>query len=156
RLRHNLRSSDTIARLGGDEFAVLVEDIDGEIDAAKVAEHIVETVREPMRVAGREVSLTASVGVALGGQKADVDELLRNADLAMYEAKRSGKNRPHVYTPTLHEAALAQFNRETTIRAAIGNGEFVMHYQPIYDLTTRAVDRLEALARWRQPGGVLL
>ncbi len=156
RFQENLRSSDTIARLGGDEFALLVEDIADESAAAKIAEHVVETMREPMRVAGREVTLTASVGVALGGSKADVDELLRNADLAMYEAKRGGKNRTHVYTPTLHAAALAQFDRETTIRAAIGNGEFVMHYQPIYDLETRHVDRLEALARWRQPTGTLL
>lgn len=156
RLRNNLRSSDTIARLGGDEFALLVEDIDGEKDAAKIAHHVVETVRGTLRVAGKELALTASVGVALGDANADIDELLRNADLAMYEAKRGGKNRAHVYTPTLHAAALEQFDRETTIRAAIGKGEFVMHYQPIYDLETHEIDRLEALARWRQPSGALL
>jgi diguanylate cyclase (GGDEF)-like protein/PAS domain S-box-containing protein len=155
-LKRNLRASDTIARLGGDEFALLVDDTHNTTDACSIAEHIVETMHEPVRVGGRDLYLTASVGIAHGDMRASVDELLRNADLAMYAAKNGGKNRFHLYTPALHAAALAEFDRETSIKAAISNGEFVMHYQPIYDLRTRHIDRIEALARWRQADGTLL
>ncbi len=113
RLTGQLRLADTAARLGGDEFAVLVDDLTDEAVAADIAQRIIDALQVPINLASRRVSLTASVGVAYGSEGADTDELLRNADIAMYAAKAAGKNCVRVYTPEMHASALDRFESQS-------------------------------------------
>ena len=153
RLRGCLRAADTAARLGGDEFAVLIEDDEaGPVGATNVAARVLETLRRPFRVVGKEVVISASVGIALNDTGADTtEELLRNADLAMYRAKALGKNRSEVFAPEMHSAAVERLDVQADLRGAIERREFVLHYQPIIDVTTGAVAGVEALVRWQHP-----
>ena len=151
RLRENLRSGDTAARLGGDEFAVLVEDA-SEADATAIAARFLEVFSRPVRVEGREVVLTASLGIALTERDQTVEELLRNADLAMYDAKRRGRNRWAVFAPDLHAAARHRFELEADLRAALErDDELSLQYQPVVMLPEGRSIGIEALARWRHP-----
>ena len=106
RLTGQLRPADTAARIGGDEFAVLVDELTDAGDALDIAQRIIDALREPVVIAGRHLTLTASIGVAFGDKHADTDELLRSADLAMYAAKAGGKNRRRVFTPEMHASAV--------------------------------------------------
>jgi len=152
-LAHNLRIrvTDTAARLGGDEFAVLIEDAADEKDVVSSAERLVRALREPFRAGDREVHIHASIGVALARDGATCDHLLRNADLAMYTAKRQGKDRYAVYESEMHEAALARLELEADLRRGLAEGELVVHYQPIVDTTTQRAVGTEALVRWEHP-----
>lgn len=158
RLARNLRSSDTAARLGGDEFAVLIEDLDDEAQAIAVAERIVASLREPVTLAAKPVTISASVGIAFGRARLglDSDALLRNADLAMYTAKARGKSCYRVFAPEMHLAAVERLEVETCLRGAARRGELVVHYQPIYDLATGRMRAAEALVRWQHPERGLL
>ena len=152
RLRDHLRPSDTACRLGGDEFAVLAEDLADRGDADVVAERILESLRVPFLVDGKEVVLTASVGVTIAeSTQSDPDDLLRNADVAMYTAKGRGRNRFELFKPSMHQAMLDRMDLESDLRRAIDRGEFVLNYQPTVALATGWISGMEALVRWRSP-----
>jgi diguanylate cyclase (GGDEF)-like protein/PAS domain S-box-containing protein len=146
-----LRASDTTARLGGDEFAVLLEGLIDETQAGEIADLILTSMQEPVQTSKREVVIAASVGIAFGSEDIDAGHLLRNADLAMYSAKRNGKGRYDVYRPQLHTAAVERLELESDLRVALERGELTVHYQPIVALATDEVVGCEALVRWHHP-----
>ena len=151
RLEACLRPSDTSARLGGDEFAVLLEGLADEDQASEIADLIITALRQPLPVAQREVVVAASVGIAFVQDASDAGQLLRNADLAMYSAKRNGKGRHDTYRPQLFTAALERLELETDLRNALDRSELTVHYQPIVALSTGEIVGCEALVRWQHP-----
>jgi diguanylate cyclase (GGDEF)-like protein/PAS domain S-box-containing protein len=152
RLQDCLRSSDTAARLGGDEFAVLVESVHSSEEAVMIAERIKSVFREPFVIDGKEVFMGTSIGIAQSGPDIhSSDDLLRNADLAMYRAKNSGKGGYTVFEQQMHEALVERLELEDDLRIAIENKEFTIHYQPIVDLGSREMLGMEALVRWNHP-----
>ena len=152
RLQSSLRPGDTIARLGGDEFAVLLEDIAGEADATEVAQHIELALRTPFHVEGKDVLITASIGIAHRGPNSEgADEVLRNADVAMYSAKERGKGRHVTFEPDMHAAVMKRLELEADLRRALERDEFLVYYQPLVQLQTGRVMGVEALVRWRHP-----
>jgi diguanylate cyclase (GGDEF)-like protein/PAS domain S-box-containing protein len=152
RLRDTLSPSYTVARLGGDEFAILIEEIAGPASALDAAERIVTTLQKPFEIEGREVFVSASVGIALGTV---ADDLLRAADVAMYRAKASGKAQYVMYMPTMAEDFVGRLELVAELRRA-RREEFVVHYQPVVDLESHAVVGVEALVRWAHPTRGLL
>ena len=151
RLRECVRPGDTVARLGGDEFAVLFEHFECADVVRAIATRFLDALHEPFRVDGHEVFVSASIGIALDLPGDGADELLRNADLAMYRAKSTGKGRVQVYEPSMHEAVLERVELENDLRHALERGELVLHYQPILALDTQLVVGVEALLRWQHP-----
>src|SRR5215813_630981 len=152
RLQDCLRSSDTAARLGGDEFAVLVESVRSTDEAVMIAERIKTVFREPLIIDGKEVFMGTSIGIAQSGPNVTTsDELLRNADLAMYRAKNEGKGDYVVFEQRMHEALVERLELELDLRFAIENNEFTIHYQPIVDLGSEEMLGMEALVRWNHP-----
>lgn len=157
RLLKSVREVDTAARLGGDEFAVLVEEGGGMIAAAALAERLQESLRSPFSVEGKDVSIAAAIGVAVSTSgHEEADELLRNADLAMYQAKVSGSGRSRVYEPSMHAAVIKRLDLESEITRGIDAGEFVVHYQPQIELKSGRVVGVEALVRWQHPSQGLI
>jgi diguanylate cyclase (GGDEF)-like protein len=150
RLRRWLRPSDTAARFGGDEFAVLLEDLDTSNGATLVANRILESLREPFAIQGQEVYVGGSIGIATSAHPGS-DDLLRNADLAMYRAKGRGKGRHQMFEPGMHVAVLERLELEVDLQRALERGEMTVHYQPIVELATGHITALEALVRWRHP-----
>jgi diguanylate cyclase (GGDEF)-like protein len=149
RLEQLMRPADTVARLGGDEFAVLARGVRDGAAAAHIAERIQKRLGEPFAVEGLEVSVSASIGIALPDRPdTSADGLLRNADLAMYRAKAAGRGRYEVFDVELHRAAVQLLKLETELRRAVAAGDFVMHYQPIVTLDSGAIVGFEALTRW--------
>jgi diguanylate cyclase (GGDEF)-like protein/PAS domain S-box-containing protein len=153
RLSALLRPSDTACRLGGDEFAVLVEDLVDVLDATVVAGRLLEGLAAPFVVDGKEVVVGASVGIALCPPLAPAtsftpDDLLRNADVAMYTAKARGRGRCEVFKPSMHQAMLDRLDLEADLRRAVERGEFVLHYQPTVALASGRISGMEALVRW--------
>ncbi len=156
RLSQCIRPSDTLARFGGDEFTVLCEDVDGVEGATLIAERILDTLREPMVVGGREIFVAASIGIALANDRtATPDGLLSDADAAMYSAKEGGRGRYHVFDEHLRSATVRRIEIENGLRRALENDEFVLHYQPIVDLASLQVVGVEALVRWQRSDGHL-
>jgi diguanylate cyclase (GGDEF)-like protein/PAS domain S-box-containing protein len=152
RLRRCLRGSDTLSRLGGDEFTILVPDLHGPDDAESKALHILDELRRPFRVEDEELSISASIGVAIyPGHGATEDELIRNADLAMYQAKRRGKDGMSFFAPEMSGVFSEKIRLEAELRRALKQGEFELHYQPIHNVVRGTVEAVEALARWRHP-----
>jgi diguanylate cyclase (GGDEF)-like protein/PAS domain S-box-containing protein len=151
RLQASVRPGDTVARLGGDEFAVLLEDLEGLHVAQQVAARFIDEMKSAFSLKGHEVFVGASVGIALSAESDDADELLRNADLAMYRAKALGKNRCEVFEPDMHAAALDRMAIENDLRHAVVRGELVLHYQPVVELATSRIVGVEALLRWDHP-----
>ena len=152
RLRTVLRADDVAARLGGDEFAVLLDDDPGLPESEAVADRIIESMRASFSVDGHETTVGASIGIAaarLGTE--DADELLRNADVAMYTAKASGKNRVSVFEPTMHAAIVERHALSAELARSLGQGELAVYYQPIVSLPGARVTGMEALVRWRHP-----
>jgi len=160
RLRTSLRADDTveelpgarsshIARLGGDEFIVILPNIRSADDAAAVAARLISELQEPMRLALHTLVVTPSVGVAMyPADGVEVDILLRNADLAMYFAKRKGPGMFAFFDTSMNDAALHRFTLEAKLRGALERGEFTLHYQPQFDVRTGEVSGMEALLRW--------
>jgi diguanylate cyclase (GGDEF)-like protein len=157
RLRNCLRPGDLPARMGGDEFTVLLTDLTGLRDATGAAERIGTELGAPFEVAGRQVVVHASIGIAesLPGVTT-AEELLRNADIAMYEAKKLGKGQYQVFTPGMDALAWRRLELEAELRAALEQDQFELYYQPILDLDSGAVSGLEALVRWDHPTRGLL
>jgi diguanylate cyclase (GGDEF)-like protein/PAS domain S-box-containing protein len=156
RLRGALRGGDTIARMGGDEFAILVEDADAG-PPREVAERLLDTLQAPFQRGDRELFVHASVGVAVvSGRNTSAEELLRNADAAMYIAKSRGKNRIIEFEPGMHRAALARLALKVDLERALEREEFLLLYQPIVDLATGRATGVEALLRWRNPARRLI
>jgi diguanylate cyclase (GGDEF)-like protein/PAS domain S-box-containing protein len=146
-----LRTGDTIARLGGDEFAILVERITGD-EAQRAAERVLNELRSPFRLAGEEIFATASIGIALSApERTTPGELLRAADVALYEAKRAGRATAVPYEPGMTVQSAAWIALDGDLRRAIERSELVVHYQPIVDLATHEIRTLEALLRWEHP-----
>ena len=148
RLKGVIRSGDSVARLGGDEFAVLLTSVAEPAEAAVVAERLLEQINASIDVAGRHLSLTASVGIAFGSSGA---ELLKQADAAMYRAKANGDADYAFYDDELDQAALNRFKRIAELREAITEKQFTLAYQPVVNLEPFEVVGLEALLRWQHP-----
>jgi diguanylate cyclase (GGDEF)-like protein/PAS domain S-box-containing protein len=153
-----LRSEDTIARLGGDEFAILIEDVKYTSEPAYVAERIVEELQAPFPLGGQLVVITPSIGIAISDSRQDSPEhLLREADLAMYQAKEDGKARHRMFDPSMEYETTERLRLENDLRRALQRDEFRMHYQPVVHLGTRQIIGMEALVRWEHPErGVIL
>jgi diguanylate cyclase (GGDEF)-like protein len=152
RLSRDLRHGDVLARLGGDEFAILLCNIESKAGARSATERIQAAFDQPVRVNNVTIASSASIGLAF----ADADtesaaDLLRNADLAMYEAKRAGDGRFAEYRPLLHTVALRRTELEAELRHAFEDEQFVVHYQPIFELSTNLLVGTEALVRWAHP-----
>lgn len=153
RLARRVRETDTVARMGGDEFVVALGQIDGLEAAAKTAREILDAIMAPMTLRGQEVSISGSVGICLFPDDAqDVSEMIRNADAAMYRAKRSGRNTYQFYTRDMNERALEMLATEMALRNAVDRNELVLHYQPQIDIRSGAIVGLEGLIRWNRPG----
>ena len=150
RLRRVLGGSHQAARLGGDEFAVLVRGCDPE-GAAELAETITDALSSPFFLEGKEVAITASLGISLADGRHDAGELLRNADLAMYKAKGETKGRYHFFEESLHAEVVKRLELKADLQSALERGEFVLHYQPIVDLESGRIEAVEALVRWNHP-----
>jgi diguanylate cyclase (GGDEF)-like protein len=154
RLRSGLRDGDTAARLGGDEFAVLLEDAPNEAGVSEIAADLLELIRTPLWLDSQEASVECSIGIAVvhptrdGGTLATVDELVRNADVAMYQAKTAGGNAYRHFSPEMQDAVVAQLALRADLKAAIAAQELTLAYQPIFDLETDGIAGYEALLRW--------
>jgi diguanylate cyclase (GGDEF)-like protein/PAS domain S-box-containing protein len=151
RLRETVRPSDTVARFGGDEFVVVCEQLSDPWEASSVAARVARVIEEPMVLDGREVVVTASVGVAVAAADATVDSLLRDADAAMYRAKDRGRARVEVFDERLRGRASERLELEVALRRALAAGELELAYQPIVRVDTETVIGCEALLRWRHP-----
>ena len=154
RLRACVRPEDCVARFGGDEFIVLLERVDDFDEAQTVAERIGEALDEPFELEGHSVVTSASTGIVLSSsQFDDAEDLVRNADLAMYEAKAAGKGRSRVYDRTMYERTRRRWNLENDLRRAIEREELLLHYQPQICLKSGRILGAEALLRWNGPDG---
>jgi diguanylate cyclase (GGDEF)-like protein/PAS domain S-box-containing protein len=151
RLRTSVRDDDLVARLGGDEFAVLVQSIVATADARTVAERIVAELRAPFTLGGREIHIAASIGLACAGDAADAEQLMRNADLAMYQAKSSGGGGYASYHREMLTGLVERLELESDLRRALERDELVLHYQPTVELTDGRISGFEALLRWQHP-----
>jgi diguanylate cyclase (GGDEF)-like protein len=152
RLRSCVREGDTVARLGGDEFTLLLPDVGQAVDAAKVAKKVLDLVRMPFEIDGRELFVTSSLGISLYPDDGrDAETLVKNADAAMYRAKEQGRDLYQLYTPALNATALERLALESSLRKALAHDELLLHYQPIFDVATRRVHGVEALLRWHHP-----
>jgi diguanylate cyclase (GGDEF)-like protein/PAS domain S-box-containing protein len=152
RLETCLRPGDTVARLGGDEFTILLEDLLDKEDAVEVAERVQDIVSQPFNIGGHEVFTTASIGIAPSTIGYDhADDLLRDADTAMYRAKMLGKKRHVMFDKAMHERAVKLLQLEIDLRRAVDRQEFFLNYQPIISLATGEISGFEALIRWQHP-----
>ena len=156
RLGSCLRAGDTPARLGGDEFAVLLEHVSDRDTVCGLAERIRNAFRTPIAIGGRDVVATVSIGIAFGGRRSTSEQILRDADLAMYTAKSRGKNRFELYETGQHDAAVVRVEVAADLQRAGEQGELRLAYQPIVDIRTDAVVAVEALVRWDHPTRGLL
>jgi diguanylate cyclase (GGDEF)-like protein/PAS domain S-box-containing protein len=155
RLEDCMRPVDTAARLGGDEFAILIHDADTEEHAVEIAHRVMVALEAPVALEDREVLIATSIGIAFSNQNMisihDAEELLRNADAAMYIAKEAGKGQYQIFQPEMHIRALARLELKTDLQRALETGEFTLRYQPIMDLARGDMAGMEALVRWEHP-----
>lgn len=151
-LSSSLRRADTVARLGGDEFAVIVEGIDNASDAVSIADNLTTILKHNVKIEGHETFTSASVGIAVYPDDGDdAQTLLKNADTAMFRAKENGRHCFQFYTPEMSVNAMARLDLENSLRKALQNNEFVLHYQPMVEIHKNEVAGIEALLRWQHP-----
>jgi len=147
----------TLARPGGDEFAVLAQELRDPSDAIRVAERIQERLVLPFDMDGHEIVVTASIGIAFSGSTStEAQDVLRDAEIAMYRAKHNGKARCEVFDNAMHVGAVKRLQLETDLRRAVDLGEFLVYYQPIVSLDSKQIVGFEALTRWQRPGGMVM
>ena len=152
RIRALLRDDDTVTRIGGDEFTILVPTVAQVDDATVVARRVREALKLPIVIDGRELFVTASIGVSLYPNDGDdAETLLKNADTAMYRAKTQGRDTVQLYAPAMNARALEQLTLENRLRRALPNGELELFYQPIVAMSTRRICAMETVIRWRHP-----
>jgi diguanylate cyclase (GGDEF)-like protein/PAS domain S-box-containing protein len=152
RLRGCLRESDTVGRLGGDEFVVQVEEPPRPLNAAVVAQKLLDATSMPFVVQGQEFHITASIGISTyPDDGADLQTLMKNADIAMYRAKEHGKNNFQFYSAQFNVHSLERLTLESNLRRALARDEFLLHYQPIMDVRSGLITGVEALLRWQEP-----
>ncbi|MGC2325336.1 MAG: EAL domain-containing protein, partial [Candidatus Sulfotelmatobacter sp.] len=150
-------SDNTLARPGGDEFAVLAEELREPSDAIRVAERIQQKLALPFDVDGHEIVITASIGIAFNNNtSAEAQDVLRDAEIAMYRAKQTGKAHCEVFDNAMHASAIKRLQLETDMRRAVDLGEFHVYYQPIVSLQDGQIVGFEALTRWHSPGGLVM
>ena len=155
RLRGCFLPEDTVARFGGDEFAVLVEEVADVADVSGMAERVQRDIRMPVEVYGHEVLVSASIGIAFGTLDHNTPEqVLRDADYAMYQAKANGHARHEVFDGSMHIHIAAQMQKERDLRNALEKKEFEVWYQPVYRLQNGEIEGFEALLRWKRCDGV--
>jgi diguanylate cyclase (GGDEF)-like protein/PAS domain S-box-containing protein len=154
RLRACFRPEDTVARFGGDEFAILLEDVTNISDVTRIAERTQRDICLPIELNGHEIFVSASIGIAFGTlDHTSPEQILRDADFAMYQAKSNGHARHEVFDGSMHVHVAAQMRQEQDLKKALDNKEFEVWYQPIYRLSTGEIEGFEALLRWRGPDG---
>jgi diguanylate cyclase (GGDEF)-like protein/PAS domain S-box-containing protein len=152
RIRGCLKATDLIARLGGDEFAVIQTAVGSRADVVEFVTRIREAIRQPYQCLGHQLSTDASIGIALAPQDStELDQLIKNADLAMYAAKAEGRRTHRFFEPAMHASAKARLNMELDLRETMVNSGFEIHYQPFVNLQRNEVSGCEALLRWRHP-----
>jgi len=157
RLRMCLRLGDTVARLGGDEFTILLPEMGDERDMVRVAEKLLALIRQPLVLQTREIVITGSIGISRFPHDGDIpEELLKRADVAMYQAKQRGRDGYQIYVPSMDADALERLSLENDLRRALANEEMRLHYQPILDSRTGRIEAVEALLRWQHPERGLL
>jgi PAS domain S-box-containing protein len=151
-----LTSDDSLARIGGDEFTILLDDIRSPIEAVRVAERVQQELSVAFVVNEQEIVISASIGIASSTSPHTLaEDLVRDADIAMYRAKRAGKARCEVSDTAMHANAVKRLRLETDLRKALDQGEFRVHYQPVVSLQTGKISGFEALTRWQRPEGIL-
>jgi diguanylate cyclase (GGDEF)-like protein len=152
RLRTQLREGDTLSRVGGDEFVVLLENSDTSIDTSACAQRLVEQMTAPYRLGGKDCHVTLSIGISIyPSDGSDSQTLLKAADMAMYRAKETGRNKYQYYAPSMNVHTLERLELESDLRRALERGEFLLHYQPKVDVSSGLITGVEALLRWRHP-----
>ena len=158
RLKENIRGADTVARQGGDEFVVILSSIEGSRQAARVASKIISTITHPFQVAGRDLSIGTSIGIALFPDDGrDADTLLKHADMAMYLAKESGRGKFTFFSHELNDRMRERSTMEAALKKAIEQNELFLQYQPQFNIKNRYLTSLEAFVRWNHPEyGVLM
>ncbi len=152
RIASCVRGSDTLSRLGGDEFAILAEDLEGTEDAVRLSDRVQKALAVPISIDGQDLYVSVSIGIAVGSPSyRDANEVLRDADVAMFEAKNQGRGRVVVFEPGMAVAAASKLRVENDLRKALERGEFRIHYQPIVNLENGSLMGFEALVRWQHP-----
>lgn len=152
RLGRCIRGGDTVARLGGDEFAILLEDLEGSQEVHEVADRVQESLQQPFVIGGEECFTGASLGIAFSATGYDrAEDVLRDADIAMYQAKSEGRTRQVVFKPHMHTQAVKTLALENDLRRAVDRSEFTVHFQPVVDLRNGRLRAFEALVRWAHP-----
>jgi diguanylate cyclase (GGDEF)-like protein/PAS domain S-box-containing protein len=151
RLKQAVRASDTVARFGGDEFGILLEDLTEEHDAIEMAERIAAVFTRPFVLAGNEHFVTTSIGIALARDGQRANEMIRDADAAMYRAKERGRARYEVFDEVMRGRAIARLRVENELRRALERDELVLEYQPVVSLAQKRIVSVEALLRWQHP-----
>ena len=147
-----VRDVDTAARLGGDEFAILLEYTEGNVNTEFIVDRVLDALRAPFDIAGHKMTVGATIGIAVSRSgRESATELLRNADLAMYQAKGAGGGTKALFEPKMYEVVVERLSVQGELDRAIQNHEFVLHYQPVVDLETEEITGVEALVRWEHP-----